>query len=165
MIESFMSITQIDCSQATVASFPITIVVSRFNTPITNRLLDSALSRLKACQFKDEDIQVIHVPGAVEIPLVCRRVAANGRARAIIALGAVIRGETSHYDYVCDYVTKGCLSVSEAFELPLIFGVLTTENGEQAYARTGGEHSDKGQESVDAAIEMVQVIEKLENVN
>lgn len=158
-----MSVSQIDCSQTKIASFPLTIVVSRFNTPVTQRLLDGALTRLKALNFKDEHIQVIHVPGAVEIPLVCKRIAKSGKARAIIALGAVIRGETSHYDYVCKYVTEGCLSVSQSYELPLIFGVLTTENDDQAFARAGGKHGDKGKESVDAAIEMVQVLEKLDN--
>ena len=158
-----MPIKQIDCFGSTTTPFPITIVVSRFNTPVTKRLLDSALTRLKALEFSDEDIEVVHVPGAVEIPLVCKQVAKNKKSKAIVALGAVIRGETSHYDYVCDYVTQGCLSVSMAYELPVIFGVLTTENGEQAYARAGGKHSDKGQESVDAAIEMVNVMEKLAN--
>lgn len=158
-----MSVTQIDCSQSSIASFPLTIVVSRFNTPVTQRLLDGALTQLKALAFEDEHIQVIHVPGAVEIPLVCKRVAKSGKARAIIALGAVIRGETSHYDYVCKYVTEGCLSVSQSYEVPLIFGVLTTENGEQAFARAGGVHSNKGKESVDAAIEMVQVMDALAN--
>lgn len=156
-----MSITQIDCSQTSIKSFPITVVVSRFNTPVTKKLLDRAINRLKEREFDDADIQVIHVPGAVEIPLVCQQVAQQGKSRAIVTLGAVIRGETSHYDYVCDYVTQGCLSVSQTYKLPVIFGVLTTENGEQAFARAGGAHSDKGQESVDAAIEMVQVMDKI----
>ncbi len=156
-----MTITHIDCSKTVIEPFPITVIVSRFNTPVTERLLNSALRRLNELNFPEEFIRVVHVPGAVEIPLVCKRIASAGTARAIVTLGAVIRGETTHYDYVCQYAADGCLAVSMEYELPVVFGVLTTENGEQAFARSGGEHSDKGRESVDTALEMVQVMDQL----
>lgn len=145
-------------------SFPITIIVSRFNEAVTSKLLNSALARLEERGFLNKDISVIHVPGAVEIPLVCQQVAAKGKVKAIVTLGAVIRGETSHYDYVCSQVSEGCQAIALQYQLPVIFGVLTTENSAQAFARAGGEHSDKGYESVDAAIEMVQVLESIKSL-
>lgn len=156
-----MNIKQFDFSNEAAEPFSIAIVISRFNTPITKRLLDSALDRLKGLHFDDNLVQVFHVPGAVEIPLVCEKLAKTNQFKAIITLGAVIRGETTHYDYVCQMASDGCLSVSLKYQIPVIFGVLTTENAKQALARSGGEHSDKGIESVDAAIEMVKMTEHL----
>ena len=157
-----MSIKQFDFSNVATKPFSIALVVSRFNPLITQRLLDSALARLKALNFSDALIQVIHVPGAVEIPLICKQLAKEQSIKAIITLGCVIRGETSHYDYVCQMVSDDCLSLSMEHNLPIIFGVLTTENAKQALARSGGEHSDKGSESVDAAIEMVELMRNLD---
>lgn len=151
----------IDCEKSHSKPFNIAIVVSRFNQDVTGRLLNSATETLKAKGFDDSQITVVHVPGAVEIPLVVNQLASKKSYEAIIALGVVIRGETSHYDYVCEQVSQGCQSVMLAHNLPIIFGVLTTESKAQALARAGGEHSDKGVEAVDAACEMVEVMRQI----
>lgn len=139
----------------------IALVTSRFNQPVTDKLKASALQRLKALQFTQDQITEVSVPGAVEIPLVAQRLAKSGNYAAIIALGCVIRGETSHYDYVCQQVSHGCQRVALDNNVPVIFGVLTTETSEQAFARSGGMHSDKGIEAVDAAIEMIMLLRDL----
>lgn len=141
--------------------FPVAIVVSRFNETITEKLLDGALGRLEALGFAQSDITVVHVPGAVEIPLVAQRLAGTGSYQAIITLGAVIRGETTHYDYVCEQVSQGCQQVSLQEDLPVIFGVLTTENQQQALDRVGGAKGHKGADAVDAAVEMVSLLANL----
>lgn len=151
----------IDCKEMDVTPFPITIIVSRFNEPVTEKLLQSALCRLETLGFDSKLITVVNVPGAVEIPVVANKVAKKNESEAIIALGAVIRGETSHYDYVCSQVSDGCQKVALDYNLPVIFGILTTENGQQALDRAGGAHSDKGKEAVDAACEMVNVLRQL----
>jgi 6,7-dimethyl-8-ribityllumazine synthase len=145
-----------------IKSFPLAIIVSRFNQSITDRLLEGALERLQELGFTDDLISIVTVPGAVEIPLTAKRLAEKGKFQAIITLGAVIRGQTSHYDYVCQIVAQGCLRVSLDNNIPVIFGVLTTENQQQALQRAGGNHSHKGLEAVDAAIEMVNI---LTNIN
>lgn len=150
----------IQCKDSRV-TFPVTIVVSRFNEEITSRLLEGASSRLRELGFDEGQIQVVWVPGAVEIPLVLQRLAELKAADALIALGAVVRGETTHYDYVCEQVSQGCQRVSLDFDLPVIFGVLTTENEEQALDRCGGRHGHKGKDAVDAAVEMVAVLRSL----
>ena len=142
-------------------TFPVAIVVSRFNLPITEELLNGALKRLKEKNFHDDQIMVAWVPGAVEIPIAAQRFAQQGTVDAVIALGAVIRGETSHYDYVCDQASQGCQQVALQNDVPVIFGVLTTENGEQAGARIGGAKGHKGIESVDAAIETVALLRRI----
>lgn len=142
--------------------FPIAIVVSRFNEEITLPLLEGALARLREKGFPDTDIKLVWVPGAVEIPLAAQRLAQQGRFDAIIALGAVIRGETDHYDYVCRLVSEGCQTVSLQNDVPVIFGVLTTNDEAQARDRIGGKHGHKGREAVDAAIEMVITLGELE---
>lgn len=154
---------EIDCHLNNIEPFPIGLVVSRFNQEVTKKLLNSALNRLEELNFNQELITVVHVPGAVEIPIVCKQLAETNNYKAIVSLGAVIRGETSHYDYVCKQVSDGCQSLSLKYNLPIIFGILTTENGEQALARAGGVHSDKGIESIDAAIEMVNVLQSIQS--
>lgn len=144
-------------------SFPIAIVVSQFNHEITFELRDGAINRLLACGFTMEDITVVEVPGAVEIPLIAQQLAKKSHYAAIIALGAVIRGETSHYDYVCQMVSSGCQQVSLACNLPVIFGVLTTEDEAQARERIGGVHGHKGVDAADCACEMVAILKKLNN--
>lgn len=144
-------------------SFPIAIVVSRFNQAITQALLDGALLQLNQSAFRQEDIMVIEVPGAIEIPLVAQELAKKNHYGAIIVLGAVIRGETSHYDYVCQQVSNGCQQVALQFAVPVIFGVLTTENEEQAWDRLGGKHGHKGIEAVDCALHMYSVMQALAN--
>ncbi len=141
--------------------FNVAIVVSRFNEEVTSRLLQGATDELKRRDFRAEQITVVWVPGAIEIPLTAQRLAQLGKYDAIITLGAVIRGETSHYDYVCDQVSQGCQLVSLQNDIPVIFGVLTTENEEQAMARAGGAHGNKGADAAVAAVEMVSVLKKI----
>ncbi|KTD22504.1 6,7-dimethyl-8-ribityllumazine synthase [Legionella londiniensis] len=142
--------------------FPIAIVVSQFNRPITRELLQGALKELNAKGFTEKDIAVVEVPGAVEIPLTVKKIAKLKKFEIIIALGAVIRGETTHYDYVCQQVSDGCQKVALEFEIPVIFGVLTTENEAQAWDRLGGRHGHKGIDAVDCALNMHEVMQKME---
>ncbi len=143
-------------------NFKVAITVSRFNEPITQGLLEGALARLNEYGFEEHQYDVVWVPGAVELPLVAKRLAKKQSYAAIICLGAVIRGETSHYDYVCQAVTDGCMTVSLDHELPVIFGVLTTENAEQARDRIGGAHGHKGRDAVDTAIHMVHALKQID---
>lgn len=151
---------RINCQDKKV-HFSVGIVVSRFNDNITQKLLAGAQSRLGELGFDEGQITVVDVPGAVEIPLVLQKLAAKKEFDALIALGAVIRGETSHYDYVCEQVSQGCQRVGLDFQIPVIFGVLTTENEQQALERVGGHHGHKGKEAVDAACEMVALLRHL----
>ncbi len=134
------------------------IVVSRFNEPVTTKLLEGALARFKELDINPDNVKVFHVPGAVEIPLIAKKLARLHRYASIICLGAVIRGETTHYDYVCESVSSGCQRIALDFEVPVIFGVLTTENKAQAMDRVGGKHGHKGREAVDAAIETLNCL-------
>lgn len=140
-------------------TFRIGVVVSRFNEPVTSKLLEGALARLRELDFEEQDITVVWVPGAVEIPLVTQRMAQLGTFEALVCLGAVIRGETTHYDYVCEQVSQGCQHVSMQNDVPVVFGVLTTENAEQAYDRVGGKKGHKGRDAIDCAVEMVCALE------
>ena len=143
-------------------SCKIAVVVSRFNASITSRLRDGALARLQEYEeCKEEDITLVEVPGAVEIPIVVQRLARDKKYDAIIALGAVIRGETTHYDYVCEQVSQGCQHIALCHDIPVIFGVLTTENEAQAFARVGGCVGHKGIEAVDAAMAMISILHAL----
>lgn len=134
------------------------VIVSDFNDEVTSRLLQGALTRFKECDIAENNIHVFHVPGAVEIPLIAKLLAKQQQYQAILCLGAVIRGDTDHYDYVCQQVSQGCQKVMLKFDIPVIFGVLTTNNVEQALARAGGTEGNKGADSVDAAIKMVHLI-------
>jgi 6,7-dimethyl-8-ribityllumazine synthase len=145
--------------------FPIALVCSHFNKPITQALYDGATARLAALDFSQEHITDVWVPGVVEIPLVAQRLAQSGRFKAVVCLGAVIRGETSHYDYVCQQVSDGCQRVALDFNLPIIFGVLTTETEAQARDRIGGAHGHKGVDAIDAAVHMVSVLQQLEDMS
>lgn len=144
-----------------IAPFSIAIVVSEFNQNITEGLLEGAVKRLLERGFSDNHVTVVKVPGAVEIPLTLQQLARTQRYQALIALGAVIRGETSHYDYVCNQISQGCQQVMLENDLPVIFGVLTTEDEQQALERIGGKHGHKGVESADAAIAMVSVLSQI----
>jgi 6,7-dimethyl-8-ribityllumazine synthase len=150
-------------AKETKAALRVGIVVSRFNEEVTSLLLEGALARLKEMNINDEFVTVVWVPGVVEIPLLAQRLARAGMYEAIICLGAVIRGETTHYDYVCDQVSSGCQRVALEQDMPVIFGVLTTENEAQALDRVGGAHGHKGRDAVDAAMEMVSILRQLEN--
>ena len=143
--------------------FNIAIVVSRFNQSITEELLNGALQRLKELNFPEQHITIVRVPGAVEIGLTAQQIAiSDENCLAIICLGAVIRGETDHYDYVCQQVSYACQKVALQESIPVIFGVLTTDNEEQALARIDGNRCHKGRDAVDAAMEMISVLEQIE---
>ena len=138
------------------------IVVARFNEFIGSKLLGGAIDGLKRHDVKEEDIDVAWVPGAFEIPLIAAKMAKLGKYDAVICLGAVIRGSTTHYDYVCSEVSKGVAHVSLQSEIPVIFGVLTTENIEQAIERAGTKAGNKGAEAALAALEMINVLKELD---
>ena len=137
------------------------IVVSRFNEFITNKLLGGALDTLHRHETRDEDIDVAWVPGAFEIPVVAKKFAESGKYDAVICLGAVIRGSTSHYDYVCNEVSKGVSQVNMSTGVPTIFGVVTTENIEQAIERAGTKAGNKGSDAAMAAMEMANLLKKI----
>lgn len=145
--------------------FNIAIVISRFNEEVTQRLHQGALIRLLDRGLSKEQISSIWVPGAVEIPLTAQVLAKSDRFSAIICLGAVIRGETKHFDYVCQQISHGCQHVALEQEIPIIFGVLTTDNEEQAMERCGGRCGHKGIESADAALDMISVLTQIENMS
>lgn len=138
------------------------IVAARFNEFITSKLLDGALDGLKRHDVCEDDIHVAWVPGAFEIPLIASKMVKSGKYDAVICLGAVIRGATSHYDYVCNEVSKGIAAVSLESGIPVMFGVLTTENIEQAIERAGTKSGNKGYDCAVGAIEMVNLARQLE---
>ena len=133
------------------------IVVSRFNRTVTAPLLAGALEALAAHGVADDDVVVAHVPGAFEIPFAADALARTGRYHAVICLGAVVRGETPHFDYICNEVTRGVGRIVAEQRLPVAFGVLTTDTIEQALARAGDGHGNKGYEAAVTAIEMAQL--------
>ena len=139
----------------------IGIIASRFNDFVVGRLVDGALDGLKRHNIKEENITLVKVPGAFEIPVIAKKMSEQKQYDAIICLGAVIRGATSHYDYVCNEVSKGIAQVSLEAGIPVLFGVLTTENIEQAVERSGSKAGNKGTECALAAIEMINVIKSL----
>lgn len=140
----------------------IGIVAARFNEFITSKLLSGAMDGLLRHDVKEEDIDVAWVPGAFEIPLIASKMAKSKKYDAVICLGAVIRGSTTHYDYVCNEVSKGIASVSLASDIPVMFGVVTTENIEQAIERAGTKAGNKGYDCALGAIEMVNLIREME---
>ena len=141
----------------------IGIVAARFNEFITSKLLSGAVDGLIRHDVKEENIHVAWVPGAFESPLIASKMASSGNYDAVICLGAVIRGATTHYDYVCSEVSKGIAQVSLASGIPVMFGVLTTENIEQAIERAGTKAGNKGYDCALGAIEMVNLIRAIEN--
>ena len=139
----------------------IGVIVSRFNNFITAKLLEGALEGLKTHGGADDDLTVVHVPGAFEIPIVAAQMAASGKFDALVCLGAVIRGDTPHFDYVCDAVTYGVSKAVWEYRTPISFGVLTTDNVQQAMERSGVKDANKGYEAALTAIEMVTVLRQL----
>jgi 6,7-dimethyl-8-ribityllumazine synthase len=137
------------------------IIVSRFNDFIAERLLGGALDALRRSGAEDEGIDIFRVPGAFEIPLLAKRVAAGGQYDAVICLGAVIRGSTPHFDYVANEVSKGIASASLDTGIPISFGVLTTDTLEQAIERAGSKAGNKGWDAAMAAIEMANLIQEI----
>ena len=134
------------------------IVAGRFNEFITSKLVGGAMDGLLRHDVKDEDVDIAWVPGAFEIPLAASKMAKSGKYDAVICLGAVIRGDTTHYDYVCNEVSKGIATVSLESGIPVMFGVLTTENIEQAIARAGSKGGNKGYDCALGAVEMVNLL-------
>ena len=138
------------------------IVAARFNEFIVSKLVAGAQDALVRHDVKEEDIDLAWVPGAFEIPLIASKMAKSGKYDAVIALGAVIRGSTTHYDYVCSEVSKGIANVSLKSDIPVMFGVITTENIEQAIERAGTKAGNKGYDCALGAIEMVNLIRNIE---
>ncbi len=142
--------------------FRFAIIVSRFNDFISSRLVEGAMDALKRHGADEEQIAVVKVPGAFEIPLVAKKLAESDRFDALICLGAVIRGGTPHFDYVAAEVSKGIASVSLESKIPVTFGVLTTDNLEQAIERAGSKSGNKGYEAAVAAMELANLFKELE---
>lgn len=137
------------------------IVVSRFNDFITSKLLDGALDCLYRHGVKDEDLSLVRVPGAFEIPLAAQKLAQSGKYDGVICLGAVIRGATTHYDYVCNEVSKGIAKVSLDTNIPVGFGIVTTENIEQAVERAGTKSGNKGYDTAMSVLEMADLFDAM----
>ena len=137
------------------------IVVSRFNDFITSNLLVGTLEGFKESGVDKADLKILKVPGAFEIPQAAKKLCSTGSIDAVVCLGAVIRGETSHFDYICAEASRGIGQVGLEFNIPVLFGVLTTENLEQAIARSGSGSSNKGRETALAAVEMATLYKKL----
>ncbi len=144
------------------SNIKVAIVAARFNEFITSKLIGGAMDGLSRHGVQEADIHLAWVPGAFEIPLVAAKLANSGKYDAVICLGAVIRGSTSHYDYVCAEVSKGIATVSLQAQIPVLFGVLTTDTIEQAIERAGTKAGNKGAECAQGAIEMVNLIRELE---
>ena len=139
----------------------IAIVAGRFNEFITSKLIGGALDVLKRNDVSEENIDIVWVPGAFEIPLIAKKLANTQKYDAIITLGAVIKGSTPHFDYVCAEVSKGVAQISLQSELPVIFGVLTTNNIEEAIERAGTKAGNKGADAAFSAIEMINLIKEI----
>jgi len=137
------------------------VVVSRFNDFITSNLLVGTLEGFKESGVDKTDLKILKVPGAFEIPQAAKKLCSTGSIDAVVCLGAVIRGETSHFDYICAEASRGIGQVGLEFNIPVLFGVLTTENLEQAIARSGSGASNKGRETALAAVEMATLYKKL----
>jgi 6,7-dimethyl-8-ribityllumazine synthase len=141
------------------------VLASRFNHGITSKLADGAMDALIRHGTSSEDVDLVWVPGAWELPFAARRLAATERYNAIIVVGAVIRGDTPHFDYVAGEASRGLADASTEYEIPIGFGLLTTDNMEQAEARAGGEHGNKGWDAAIAALEMSDLFERLDGAD
>lgn len=139
----------------------VAIVASRFNEFITSKLIGGAVDGLKRHNVEDDDITLAWVPGAFEIPVIAKKLAESGKYDAVICVGAVIRGSTSHYDYVCAEVSKGIATISMNTGVPVLFGVLTTDTIEQAIERAGTKAGNKGYDCALSAIEMINLIKNI----
>ena len=141
--------------------FSVAIVVGRWHTEIVDKLLVSALDTLQECGIQNNQITVVYAPGAYEIPLVTKKLAQTQNYQAIVTLGAVIRGDTPHFDYVAGECVRGISDVSLEYDIPIAFGVLTVDNLEQAQVRSRDDDTNKGREATLAALEMVDLLGKL----
>ncbi len=140
----------------------VAVIASRFNEEITRKLADGAMETLVAHGVAFDHIDMIWVPGAWELPLAARAAAGTDRYDAIVAVGAVIRGETAHFDYIAGEASRGLADVGREFEVPIGFGLLTCENDEQAEERSGGAHGNKGSDAALAALEMADLLDRLD---
>ena len=156
-----MSGIQVIEGSLNIRSARIALLVSRFNSFIVESLLSGAVDTLKRHGAEDHDLQIVRVPGAFEMPLAAKRLAASQRYEAIIALGAVIRGGTPHFEYVAGECTKGLSMVSMQYDLPVAFGVLTVDSIEQAIERAGTKAGNKGAEAAMSAIEMINLLREI----
>ena len=143
------------------AGLRIAVLLSRFNEPIGNRLLAGALETLERLGVRPRDVLVVKVPGAFELPAVAKRLAASRRHDAIVCLGAVVRGETPHFEYVAGEASRGIARASYETLVPVLFGVLTVDTVEQGLDRAGGKHGNKGAEAAEGAIEMARLARAL----
>jgi 6,7-dimethyl-8-ribityllumazine synthase len=139
----------------------VAVVVARFNAEVTERLLEGATSALRGAGVAEDDVLVVRVPGAFELPLAAKTVIETQQVDAVVALGAVIRGETDHYDYVCEAAREGLLRVGLEAAVPVLFGVLTCDTDEQAAARAGGAHGNKGADVALDALRMADLTDRL----
>ncbi len=139
----------------------IAIAVSRFNSEVTDKLLAGALDALRSAGVAEKDVTVVRVPGSFELPLAAQSLARTKKHDAVVALGAVVRGETDHYDYVCDAAQQGLMRVGLDESLPVLFGVLTCDTDEQALARAGGRHGNKGADVALDALRLIGIHERL----
>jgi 6,7-dimethyl-8-ribityllumazine synthase len=139
----------------------IAVVVSRYNDFVTDRLKAGALEALDVCGLAADDVTVLDVPGAFEIPLAARRAAETGRFEAVVCLGCLIRGETAHFEYIASAASHGLMAASGATGVPMTFGILTTDSAEQALARAGNGPTNKGWEAATAAVEMAVLLRRL----
>ena len=147
--------------QQEAAGLRIGIVVSRFNNFVTEKLLDGALDGFTSHGGSEDLVTVVRVPGAFEIPIVADKMAASGEFDALVCLGAVIRGDTPHFNYVCDAVTRGLGDTVKNHKIPIGFGVLTTDNVQQAMDRAGSKDANKGYEALLVAVEMVNLLRQV----
>ena len=141
------------------------VLASRFNNTITSKLADGAMDALIRHGALADDVDLVWVPGAWELPFAARRLAATERYNAIVVVGAVIRGDTPHFDFVAGEASRGLADASSEYEIPIGFGLLTTDNLEQAEARAGGEHGNKGWDAAIAALEMSDLFERLDGAD
>lgn len=142
----------------------VAVITAQFNPEVTGELKKGCLARLTEMDYPEKQIKVIDVPGAYEVPLAAKWCLEAG-CEAVIALGAVIRGETTHYESVCESVERGCTQLQLEYAKPVVFGVLTTENEEQAYDRLGGNHGHKGRDAADVLDQMLKVREQITPLN
>lgn len=137
------------------------VVAARFNSAVTERLVDGALAAFRRHGVADEDVELVWVPGSFEIPLAARRLALSGQFEAVVCLGTVVRGETAHFDYVAGEAARGIGQVALDTGVPCLFGILTTDTMDQAIDRAGGKHGNKGWDAAMAAMDMASLIDGL----
>ncbi len=150
--------------QRILSSAQVAIVVSDFNRTITEKLEQGATETFKAHGGQEEQLVVVHVPGAYELPLIAKQLAQKQKYDAIVCLGAVIRGDTSHYDYVCSHASNGIGAVSLELNTPIILGVITVETMEQAFERSGIKGGNKGADAMIAALEMISISMQIQSL-